>query len=118
MKNGVLSNFTRSHISSDRVRYGYEIRINVDNVLKPFAHPTPAVNIVQQNRTDVEANVEPVFPGIRLTDFQVREFVKFTRFLSRASLGFPFSKEIASRRLDVGATYVLLFHSSLRLTES
>ena len=26
MKNGVLSNFTRSHISSDRVRSGYEIR--------------------------------------------------------------------------------------------
>ena len=25
MKNGVLSNFTRSHISSDRVRSGYEI---------------------------------------------------------------------------------------------
>ena len=28
MKNGVLSNFTRSHISSDRVRSGYEIRLN------------------------------------------------------------------------------------------
>ena len=28
MKNGVLSNFTRSHISSDRVRSGYEIRRN------------------------------------------------------------------------------------------
>ena len=27
MKNGVLSNFTRSHISSDRVRSGYEIKV-------------------------------------------------------------------------------------------
>ena len=26
MKNGELSNFTRSHISSDRVRSGYEIK--------------------------------------------------------------------------------------------
>ena len=30
MKNGVLSNFTRSHISSDRVRSGYEITLVVD----------------------------------------------------------------------------------------
>ena len=28
MKNGVLSNFTRSHISSDRVRSGYEISVD------------------------------------------------------------------------------------------
>ena len=27
MKNGVLLNFTRSHISSDRMRSGYEIRL-------------------------------------------------------------------------------------------
>ena len=29
MKNGVLSNFTRSHISIDRVRSGYEIKQTV-----------------------------------------------------------------------------------------
>ena len=29
MKNGVLSNFTRFNISSDRVRSGYEIRVTL-----------------------------------------------------------------------------------------
>ena len=32
MKNSVLSNFARSHISSDRVRSGYEIKLMVDNM--------------------------------------------------------------------------------------
>ena len=32
MKDGVLSNFTRSHISSDRVRSGYEIRSDIAGV--------------------------------------------------------------------------------------
>ena len=31
MKNGVLSNFTRSHISNDRVRSGYEINCKQDS---------------------------------------------------------------------------------------
>ena len=33
MKSGVLSNFTRSHISSDRVRSGYEITSCFDDEL-------------------------------------------------------------------------------------
>ena len=46
MKNGVLSNFTRSHISSDRVRSGYEISnkvyfvFNSTKILKKIGNVT------------------------------------------------------------------------------
>ena len=37
MKNGVLSNFTRSHISSDRMRSGYEISNFIDRLEGMFS---------------------------------------------------------------------------------
>ena len=40
-ENGVLSNFTRSHISSDRVRSGYEIKLNPQFNLGAFYYFTP-----------------------------------------------------------------------------
>ena len=43
MKKGVLSNFARSHISSDRVRSGYEIKACSDHSVKCFGWKTSAV---------------------------------------------------------------------------
>ena len=42
MKNGVLSNFTRSHISSDRVSSGYEISYADDSQLYLSFNPSYA----------------------------------------------------------------------------
>ena len=59
MKNGVLSNFTRSHISSDRVRSGYEIRTLLDRATSLPSTDEEKTAEVQRVTATLKANGYP-----------------------------------------------------------
>ena len=89
MKNGVLSNFTRSHISSDRVRSGYEITVSV------------VAEIVMQNiEEQVLASYKRTIPlWLRYVDdtfttLHKDEIDDFHEHLNRQNAHIQFTKEI------------------------